>query len=242
MGIGIFLTGTDTGVGKTIVAAALARHLCKDGFSVGVMKPVETGVFGSALEHSDGHRLAMAVGVQYEQALVAPYQFQRPIAPLAAAQQSSQTISREEIARCYKVIAGRHRITLVEGVGGLLVPIGDTWDVRDLIVELGLMVIVVGRTVLGGVNHARLTIEALHARRIHILALVLNQAQPVSSALEWEQAKSTCSLLHQLVAEPVLGPLPYMEAATRDWQHAVNHLAGDPLFNSLATLISRIAP
>ena len=194
MGIGVFLTGTDTAVGKTMVTAALARHLCKHLPSIGVMKPIETGVPSSALHHSDGYRLAMAAGSHDEPHLVTPYRFQRPAAPLAAAQQSSQPISLAEITRCYKTIAERHPITLVEGVGGLLVPIGETWDVRDLIVELGLAVIVVGRTALGGINHARLTMEALHARRIQILALVLNQTQPVNSTLDEEQAASTCSL------------------------------------------------
>ena len=242
MGIGIFLTGTDTGVGKTMVAAALARYLRQDGSSIGVMKPVETGMMAHALEQSDGYRLTKAAASRDEPLLVTPYQFQRPTAPLAAARQSSRTITLAEIARCYKTIAERHRITLVEGVGGLLVPLGDTWDVRDLIIELGLVVIVVGRTALGGINHARLTIEALHVRHINLLALVLNQAYPISSALEWEQAKSTCSLLRGVVAEPVLGPLPYAEIAGQDWHSAVDHLARDPLFNLLGDLISRIAP
>jgi dethiobiotin synthetase len=242
MGTGVFLTGTDTAVGKTMVTAALARHLCKKLPSVGVMKPIETGVSDSTLYQSDGYRLATAAGSHDEPHLVTPYRFQRPTAPLAAAEQSSQPISLADITRCYKTIAERHPVTLVEGVGGLLVPIGEMWDVRDLIVELGLAVIVVGRTALGGINHARLTLESLHTRRIQILALVLNQAQPFNSTVDEEQAASTCSLLQQLVAEPVLGPLPYMEAATVDWPSAVGHLARDPLFNSLATLISQIAP
>ncbi|MGD9726620.1 MAG: dethiobiotin synthase [Nitrospiraceae bacterium] len=242
MGIGIFLTGTDTGVGKTMVASALARHLRKSVSSVGVMKPIETGLFDPALHHSDGHRLATAAGSHDEPDLVSPYRFYQPTAPLAAAQQSSRSISLDEIARRYKIIAERHSITVVEGVGGLLVPIGETWDVRDLIIELSLPVIVVGRTALGGINHARLTLEALHARRIDVLALVLNQSRPVSPGLEADQAASTCSMLRQLVAEPVLGPLRYTEAPMQDWSSAVDHLALDPIFNSLATLISRIAP
>lgn len=241
MGIGIFLTGTDTGVGKTAVAAALARHFSQRGWSVGVMKPVETGVFSHAPEQTDAYRLATAAATHDEPRLVAPFQFQRPVAPLAAARQSARTIDQAVIVESYGTIASRHDITLVEGVGGLLVPIGDGWDVRDLIAELKLAVIVVGRSALGGINHARLTMEALHFRHLRVLALVLNQTQPIRSALEWDQAKTTSSLLRGLIAEPVFGPLPYIEALAHDWARAVDQLAGDPSVSALGDLISEIA-
>lgn len=242
MGIGIFLTGTDTAVGKTLVTGALARHLCRRGLSVGVMKPVETGVPDHASEQSDTSRLVTAAASQDDLRLVNPFSFPQPTAPWAAARQASQTIELADITRCYGVIAARHHITLVEGIGGLLVPVGDAWDVRDLITELGLPVIVVGRAALGSINHARLTMEALHARHIPILALVLNQTSPVSSALEREQETTTCSALRELITEPVLGPLPYLETAGHDWQSTVDRLARDPLFSALGDLVSGIEP
>ena len=238
MGIGVFVTGTDTGVGKTAVTAALARYLCRHGQSIGAMKPVETGVHSDAPEQSDAYRLATAAAMQEDMELVAPIQFRRPVAPLAAARDSSRAIDRDVIVRNYQRIAHRHDITLVEGVGGLLVPIGDGWDVRDLIVELKLAVIVVGRTALGGINHARLTMEALHSRHLSIIALVLNQPHRISSALEWEQTQSTCQILRDLLTDPVLGPLPYVDGLTRDWPQSIDRLADTPTVRALADLIS----
>lgn len=238
MGIGIFLTGTDTSVGKTLVTAALAKHLSRRGLSIGVMKPVETGVAPHAPAQSDGYRLATAAASQDDLRLVTPFQFQPPIAPLAAARLSSRTIEFGEIVQSYGTIAARHHITLVEGVGGLLVPIGDGWDVRDLIAELKLVVIVVGRSALGGINHARLTMEALRARHIPIMALVLNQTRPVSSDIEREQERTTCSVLRDLIMEPVVGPLPYLDTADRDWENTVDRLAGDPSVSALGDLIA----
>jgi dethiobiotin synthetase len=238
MGIGVFLTGTDTGVGKTAVTAALTRCLRRRGLSTGVMKPVETGVSSDAPEQSDGYRLAAAAAMQKDMELVAPVRFQRPVAPLAAARDSSQAIDRALIVRSYRSIARRHDMTLVEGVGGLLVPIGEGWDVRELIVELKLAVIVVGRTALGGINHARLTMEALHSRRLNVIALVLNQPEPISSTLERQKTRTTCRLLRDLLAEPVLGPLPYVEGLARNWPQSIDRLAEAPAVRALADLIS----
>jgi dethiobiotin synthetase len=241
MGIGIFLTGTDTGVGKTAVAAALTRHLARRGLSVGVMKPVETGVCGNAREQGDAHRLATAAGTQDDMSLVAPFRFEHPLAPLAAARASSQAIDQAAILQTYRVIERRHDVTLVEGVGGLLVPIGNGWDVRDLIAELKLPSIVVGRCALGGINQARLTMEALHARHLPVLALVLNQAHSISSGREWEQMKTTGELLRELLAGPVLGPLPYVEGLAHDWLQALDLLARDSAIHVLGDLIVGIA-
>ena len=241
MGIGVFLTGTDTGVGKTAVGAALARHLAQRGLSVGVMKPVETGVGGDAPEQSDAYRLAIAARTQDDMSLVAPFQFQRPLAPLAAARASFQAIDQAAILQTYHVIERRHDVTLVEGVGGLLVPLGKGWDVRDLIAELKLPSILVGRCALGGINQARLTMEALHARHLPILALILNQAHSISSTREWDQMKTTTELLREFLAEPVLGPLPYVEGLAHNWLQALDLLARDSAIQAVGDLIVGIA-
>jgi dethiobiotin synthetase len=240
MGIGIFLTGTDTAVGKTLITGALARYLSRRGLSVGVMKPIETGIVDHASEQSDTARLVTAAASQDDLRLVNPFSFPQPTAPSAAARQAAHTIELAAITRCYGTLAARHHVTLVEGIGGLLVPVGDTWDVRDLIIELDLPVIVVGRTALGGINHARLTMEALRARHLRILALVLNRTRPVSSDLEQTQETTTCSALRELTTEPVLGPLPYLATADHDWQRTVDHLARDPLFSALGELVLQI--
>lgn len=239
---GIFVTGTDTAVGKTVVTAALARHLSQRGLSIGVMKPIETGVTEPPQAQSDAERLRTAAASTDEIQQLCPYRFERALAPLAAASLASCTIESAEIVGCYSRIAARHDLTLVEGVGGLLVPIGHTWDVRDLIGALALPVIIVGRSALGGINHARLTVEALRTRDIRILAVVLNHTTPISSAVETEQTTSTESLLRDLIQEPVLGPLPYLAAAAHEWQQAVDHLAGHATISALGDLAIRSLP
>jgi dethiobiotin synthetase len=204
------------------------------------MKPVETGLAADTVEFSDAVRLRTAAASEDELDLICPYQYQPPIAPLAASRQASRVIEPAEIRRCYGIISARHELTLVEGVGGLLVPIADDWDVRDLIADLGLPAIVVGLASLGGINHTRLTIEALHARQLRVLAVVLNHTKPISSAVEWQQARTTVSLLGELVREPVIGALPYVESTTHHWQSAVDELARDPKLNTLADLICGI--
>ena len=239
MNRGIFITGTDTGVGKTVVTAALARHLVQRGLSVGVMKPVETGVTGTSLDWTDSSRLRAAAGIDDSLALVSPYQFPKPIAPLAAARESGCTIEMDEIVRCYDAMTGRYQVTLVEGVGGLLVPMAPGWDVSNLIHRLGTDVVVVGRPNLGGINHARLTIEALQRQESPILALVLNATFPVSSAIEWEQTRTTHSLLRELVTVPVLGPLTYSALFAENWVKGIDEWSGNPVFAALADQIMR---
>ena len=157
MGNGIFVTGTDTGVGKTLVSSALVRRLVQTGRSVGVMKPVETGVLPEQLSESDAGRLMAAAGVSDGIDEVSPYRFPAPLAPFAAASAQGSVIEMQEIMRRYERLAARDSCVVVEGAGGLLVPMGKDWDMRDLIGRIGLPVVLVGRAGLGGINHALLT-------------------------------------------------------------------------------------
>ncbi len=237
MARGIFITGTDTGVGKTVVTAAVARHLAQRGLSVGVMKPVETGVPDGPCEWTDACRLRSAAGLDDLIERISPYQFTKPLAPLAASREAGRTIDLQDIVRSVDEMAARHVVTLVEGVGGVLAPMATDWDVRDLIQHLGLPVVVVGRSGLGGINHARLTIEALRLRQCRILVLVLNESQPVSSAIEWEQARVTQSLLCELSTVPVLGPLTFSTAVSDDWLKGIDELATGSIITALGETI-----
>lgn len=240
MARGIFITGTDTGVGKTVVTAAVARHLAQRGLSVGVMKPVETGVSDGSREWTDAYRLRSAAGLDDLLERISPYQFSKPLAPLAAAREAGKTIVLQDIVRSVDEMATHHAMTLVEGVGGVLVPMAPGWDVRDLIQHLGLPVIVVGRSGLGGINHARLTIEALRLRQSQVLALVLNESRPVSSAIEWEQARTTQSLLRELSAVPVLGPITFSTVVSDDWLKGIEELATGPIIAALGEIIMSV--
>jgi dethiobiotin synthetase len=237
MGHGIFITGTDTGVGKTLVSAALALALKKLGCTVGVMKPIETGVFASKTGQSDAARLRSVIDSEEQLGAVCPYQFALPVAPLAAAQAEGQEIDPRTIRKIYRLMAARYDCTVVEGVGGVFVPITPSTDVVDLIVQLRLPAVVVGRSGLGGINHARLTIEALRRKSIPIAALVLNQTQPTRSTLARVQERTTVTLLRKQAGIPVLGPLPYRSGLLRRFHQSAVRLAGSVAITTLAKLV-----
>lgn len=231
---GVFVTGTDTGVGKTLVSAALVRRFVQTGRSVGVMKPVETGVAPGLPDQSDAARLIAAAGVDDPLELVSPYRFSAPLAPFAAASEQGQVIKLEEIVRRYTRLAARHSCIVVEGAGGLLVPMGKDWDMAVLIGHLRLPVVVVGRVGLGGINHALLTLEALERRQIPVIAVVLNETAPAATSAQQEQCASTVALLRERVTVPLLGPLPYQQQVDSIWSEAVECVAGSRPISELA--------
>ena len=234
---GVFITGTDTGVGKTVVTAALARYLSQRGIDIGVMKPVETGVASLTSATSDAVRLKAAGATQDELALIRPYCFRTPVAPLTAARLERKPIRLAGILSAYRRLREHHELLLVEGVGGVHVPLTKSADVLELIQRTRLPVIVVGRVGLGGINHARLTIEALRQRKIPVLALVLNQTVSVQGAMARQQARSTVALLRELVEVPVIGPLPYAGTLGQGWTRAVEKVAKTAAIKQLAQLI-----
>jgi len=240
---GCFVTGTDTGVGKTVVTAALAVCLRRRGVSVGGMKPVETGCGAGSAGPSDAERLRACLAGDDLGAFLSPYQFAAPLAPLAAARQVGAVISLDRIVEAYGRLAARYRSVLVEGAGGLCVPLTDREDMRDLIERLALPVVLVGRCALGGVNHVLLTLEALQTRKIPVLALVLNRPVPHQAASEEElQMVSTVGLLKERSGVPVIGPLPYLVSLAGGGDAGVSELSRDPGIETLAGLISRDGP
>jgi dethiobiotin synthetase len=170
-----FVTGTDTGVGKTYVTAALARR-ARDRSPdrrVFAFKPIETGCTGVFGE--DQERLAQAAGDWQQGALRGLYQFQQPAAPLVAARAESRTIEIQSIVETYRAGQQGNSLALVEGAGGWRVPITPTVDMAALAVVLGLPVIVVARASLGTINHSLLTLEAVERDGCTVAAIVLSQ-------------------------------------------------------------------
>ena len=173
---GFFVTGTDTGVGKTFIACGLARIFRNRGVKVGVMKPVETGCPRAAgeLRPLDAVQLLSAASSAQDLSSVCPYRFEAPLAPDVAARQVGQCIDPLLIYDQFQGIASSHDVTLVEGAGGLLVPIWDRYTMADLASDLGLPLLVVTASRLGAVSHTLLTLEHARLRQLPVAAYVLN--------------------------------------------------------------------
>jgi dethiobiotin synthetase len=234
---GVFITGTDTGVGKSLVTSALVRCLIQRGIDVGVMKPIETGVSRSAKARSDGARLRRAAGSCDPMAEVSPYAFRLPVAPVSAARAEGTTVRIATIIRAFHTLRQKHTFMAVEGVGGVYAPLTSSLNVLDLLYQLRLPVIVVGQSGLGGINHALLTLHALRQRNIPILALVLNQRRPVRTKTVRLQEQSTVTLLRQLSQVPVVGPIPYRPRVNQAWDKDLVRLAGTAPITKLARLV-----
>lgn len=235
---GCFITGTDTGVGKTLVAAALAVCFTQRGQAVGVMKPIETGYGIEGAAESDAARLCAAAGMTEPVEAMSPYRFPDPLAPLDAARRAGTVIRVNTIVAAFHALAARHSLMLIEGAGGVRVPISEKADMRDLIEQLGLPVIVVGRTTIGSINHVLLTMEALARRRIAITAIVLNQTQNrLPTIVDGMQQSSTLALLRERSGVPVVGPLPYEPLLQHSWAQGCAAMAGSAAINELADCV-----
>lgn len=234
--IGCFVTGTDTGVGKTVVTAALAMALRLRGRQVVALKPIETGWNGTA-SASDAERLR-AIGTPALSSTEPLYRLPLPLAPLAAARAAGVVIDLDRLVAYVRRVGRDADVVLVEGVGGVLVPLARHADVRTLIRMLAFPVVVVGRTALGGVNHALLTLEALDHLPVSVRALILNTPTPETMAPdEARQIASTVELLHERSGVPILGPVHYEPMLTSSWHRAVEQIAGTSAIQDLAASV-----
>lgn len=217
MAHGAFITGTDTEVGKTVVASALAAALCQRGVDVGVMKPVASGgvrhrdAAGPRFLSRDAVQLARAARVQDPWALVNPICYREPLAPWAAARRAQQPVRFDVLQRAYQQLRRRHEWLILEGVGGLLVPLSAQRTVRDLARRWRLPLVIVARTGLGTLNHTLLTVAAARAARVRIAAIVLNHAtRPLQSAQAAAVVRTNCDILQRLTGVAVFGPRAFL--------------------------------
>ena len=181
MSSGLFVTGTDTGVGKTLVACALAAALRARGIDVGAMKPVETGIGPGG--PADARALADAAGAGDPLETVCPQRFALAAAPAVAAAHAGRCVDLAAIRRAFDALKSRHEWLVVEGAGGLLVPLRDDFTMGELARELGLPLLVVARAALGTINHTRLTLEAAAARGLRVAGVVISHGPvPIAAA------------------------------------------------------------
>jgi dethiobiotin synthetase len=191
---GFFVTGTDTGVGKTIIAGAMAWVLRQEGRHVGVMKPISTGCqrrMREGLVSEDAEFLAHCAETEHPLDVVNPVRYAQPLAPAVAAARSRRRVSFAAIWRMYDRICRSVDIVIIEGIGGWMVPIDDKTFVADLAVRFGLPVIVVARAGLGTVNHTLLTVEAVRRSGLTVAGIVLNNYDPDRASLAEETNPET---------------------------------------------------
>ena len=171
---GVFVTGTDTGVGKTVVAAAMCAALAAEGRTVAAFKPVVTGLEEETGEWPRDHELLAQVATAGQSPEdVAPLRFGPPVSPHLAAEQAGERIEPRTLADAARRAGDRADVLVCEGVGGLLVPLTPGYLVRDLALELDLPIVVAARPGLGTISHTLLTLEAARTGGLEVAAVVL---------------------------------------------------------------------
>jgi dethiobiotin synthetase len=208
--VNYLVTGTDTGVGKTFVTSGLIRFARSKGMDVIGMKPICTG------DNSDVRQLLEACGGCEQEQIINPIWYRTPVAPYTASIIEDRQIDLYAIRRAFERLAKYHSNVLVEGSGGIAVPILANYDYRDVARDLGLSVIVVGANRLGVLNHARLTIESVQAAGLSCAFVVLNVVNPDSDLSQ----TTNLSVLENLVNVPVLS----VEHGQTDFEEIVRHL------------------
>lgn len=208
MNKGIFITGTDTGVGKTFVAAGIIRAMREAGTAVCPMKPVESGcrTRDGKLVPADAMELINASGVNEPDDLINPYRFKHPLAPAIAAEIEGVKISRKRILSAYKRLSKKYEVTIVEGAGGIMVPVYKKYLFIDLAKDLGLPVIIVSRHGLGTINHTLLTIEAVRTRGLDVAGVIINCSSETQKDLS---VRTNPGVIESLGGVKVLGTVPY---------------------------------
>lgn len=229
---GLFITGTDTGVGKTRVTAGMAaalRRLSLEGrLSVGelqVWKPVQTGVLSAADRDADSFRLAAEGGLTRQSARdIATLTYPEPLAPWMAARRAGETIDYAAL-----LAEGRRRMSggsflLAEGAGGIAVPLTETKLVAHLAADLGLPALIVARTGLGTVNHTLLTVALARQYGIRVAGVVLNETS-VHDAPDRHSIEENAEMIAGFGDVPVVGVLPKMKqadgTASPEWNETV---------------------
>ncbi|MCH7518481.1 MAG: dethiobiotin synthase [Candidatus Dadabacteria bacterium] len=199
---GIFVTGTDTGVGKTVVTAAIAWNLTQAGKRVALMKPVQTGTIVSG--PTDIEFVQKVLGADYSLDVSCPYMFSDPVAPLVASMLVGERIDIKKIKDSYSRLSSDNDFVIVEGAGGLLVPILEDYFMSDLALDLDLPVLIVTRPNLGTLNHTFLTLESAKKRGLDVAGIVI-------SNFPWDPGlpeQTNPELILSMTGVDILGVIP----------------------------------
>jgi dethiobiotin synthetase len=202
----LFVTGTDTDVGKTFISAALIGLLKKKGLRVAAMKPIASGCDTTevGLRNDDALKLIQYANVDLPYDIINPYAFQAAIAPHIAAQQNNINIDLNKIKQNFELIQQQSDAVVVEGAGGWLVPINNTQTMADLAKILNLPIILVVGIRLGCINHALLTVEAIKQSGLPLMGWVANNIEINA------QSEQIVSMLKLKIAAPLVAEVPFL--------------------------------
>ena len=205
-----FITGTDTEIGKTLVASAIVHLQAQKGYKVAGMKPVAAGAYQreGMWCNEDVDSLMSASSVKLDQKLICPFLFTSPIAPHIASKEEGRVIESKRILNSYRQIKQETDAVVVEGVGGFRVPLTIDFDTADLAVELDLPVIMVVGLRLGCISHALLTADAIAVRGLKLIGWVANCVSP-----DMLRAEDNLTALKERIQAPLIARIPYIENA-----------------------------
>ncbi|MDP3042110.1 MAG: dethiobiotin synthase [Candidatus Omnitrophota bacterium] len=202
---GIFITGTDTGVGKSIVTGLLAKYLREKGYKVVTQKWVQTGSRFSADINLHLKIMGVSKGaIKDHLDCVCPYIFKLPASPHLAAKVENKKIDIARIKQSFKSLSAKFDFVIVEGIGGSLVPLNEKRLVIDIARELGLPVLIVAQNKLGAINHILMTIEVLKYRKMKILGIVFNNCPGQNKLI----LRDNPEIIRKMTKQNILGVLP----------------------------------
>jgi dethiobiotin synthetase len=207
---GLFITGTDTGVGKTLIAGCLARILLDKGLKVGVFKPIATGCHRSweGLVSSDTEFLSYCANSELPLSTITPIGYTTPAAPIVSAAHDGPPMDFSKIATAYKHVCQNCDIIVVEGIGGARVPLTPEFDLLDLAVEFSLPVVIVARPNLGTINHTLMTVDCIRAAQLKIAGIIINRYDASEATIAEETAEQ---VITQCSGVGVLSVVPFDE-------------------------------
>ena len=208
-----FITGTDTGVGKTAITAGIAGSMRKIGIDVGVMKPIATGIpQKTGFKSLDVSILAEASGIKDPEDLINPVFLPIPVSPYDASKLLSLPIDMPQILTKFTKLLSMHQVLLIEGIGGLMTPITKKFFVADMIKAMAVETIIVTRATLGTLNHTVMTCKLCKEYDIKIKGLVINNFDEKGTAAE----KNAPATLYETTGIDIIGIVPFI----KDYQKA----------------------
>lgn len=225
--LSLFVTGTDTEIGKTFVSAALLRGFVRAGLKAAAMKPIAAGAFevDGVLHNEDADQLDAASNVLLPPEMRTPFLLKEPAAPHIAAALENVALDLDRIVACHAQAVRRAEVVVVEGVGGFRVPLTATQDTADLALALKLPVVLVVGMRLGCISHALLTAEAIAARGLTLAGWVANRVDPDMTFPDENIATIRAHLAREFDA-PLLGIVPNLRSAA---PQSAAELAADQL-------------